>query len=722
MTRSRTFSYLLITCIAATVLIGCSSSNCSVDSYGALKQAALDTVKARQYDNGKMWTFDDPPVDYLKQTYGFAASESWLEDVRLSALRLSSGCSASFISGDGLVMTNHHCVRGSLASIQKQGENLLSSGFYAARQEDERKLSNVTIEQLIDIKDITMEINQVMNSAKTDDEKVTARQDKISEIEKAKSDETKNIRAQVVTFYKGGKYALYTYRRFTDVRLVFAPELQAAHFGGEYDNFTFPRYAFDCSFLRLYEDGKPFRTQHYFKWSQYGAKEGELVFVVGNPGRTGRLNTTEQLEYLRDVQYPATFQSLSERLQTLDDYMKQHPEKKDALLTQKLSISNSYKAYLGRLAGLRDDIVMQRRRDFDHQFRSRVEANPQLKAKYGHVWEEIAQSRKTLRGMAAETRGLRFSGQGASELMSRAYNFVSYASEMAKPETERADPFKADRLQRSIRMMSRFPAVDLELDGNTLAKQLAIMQENLGPDDPVVKMALKGETVQKAAQRLIAESILSDSVKCTQLFEDAQSVMTSPDPLITVVRSAWPRIDKLNALNRDISAKDQVNSALLGQALFEVYGTAIPPDATFTLRLADGVVAGYPYNGTIAPPFTTFYGLYDRHFSFPEKEEWALAPHWQNPPPEFKLSTPCNFSSTNDIIGGNSGSPMINKNKEIVGLIFDGNMESLPGDFIFAEDLANRTVSVHSAGLFEGIKVLYKADRLAKEMRSGKME
>jgi hypothetical protein len=719
---SRTMTHMFVLAAASILLIGCSATQHSVDSYAARKQAALDTIKARQFDGGKMWTFDDPPVDYLKKTYGFDASKQWLEDVRLSALRMVSGCSASFISGDGLVMTNHHCVRGSLPAIQKPGEDILAAGFYAAKLEDERKIPGMIIEQLVGISDVTAQINAAMAAVSADKDKLDARTQKIAELEKASTDEAAKIRAQVVTFYNGGKYALYLYHRYTDVRLVFAPELQAAHFGGEYDNFTFPRYAFDCSFIRLYENDKPVQTKNYFSWSEKGADEGELVFVVGNPGRTGRLNTTEQLEYLRDVQYPFTFQNLTDRMASLDEYAKLHPEKKSGLLTQKLGIANGWKSYLGRLAGLRDDVVMARRKDFDRQFRSRVDANPSLKTRYGHVWDEIADSRAKLRGIANESQGLRPFQQGGVDLLTRATNFVQYAAEMAKPEAERVEAFRADRLQRSIAQMSRFTVVDLGLDEINLVKQLNVMKSKLGADDPIVVQALQGQSVEQAAKRLLSSSSLNDTAKCIQLFKDPEAIRTSTDPLLAFARAAWPRIDKVGAIGRDISAKDQVNAALLGQALFEIYGTAIPPDATFTLRLADGVVEGYPYNGTKAPAWTTFFGLYDRNASFPNDAEWKLAPHWQNPPAEFKLSTPCNFSSTNDIIGGNSGSPMINKNKQIVGLIFDGNMESLPGDFIFAEDLGNRTVSVHSAGLFEALRVLYKAERLTKEMRSGKME
>lgn len=714
-------SFALPVFMAAAILAGCAgSSGVSTSSYDAAKKAQLEQVKAGRFDGGKMWTFDDPPVAYFGEAYGFRPSKEWLDDARLSSLRLTSGCSASFVSGDGLVMTNHHCVRGFLASVQKPGENLLENGFSAADMEAERKIPNAALEQLVEIRDVTKDVLAAMDAAKTDQEKIEARGKIISQIEKQASDQSK-LRAQVVTLYNGGKFSLYLYKRFTDLRLVFAPELQAAHFGGEYDNFTYPRYAFDCSFVRVYENDAPYESKNFFAWSKDGAQEDELVFVIGNPGRTSRLSTAEQLEYNRDVQYPFTYQLLRERVDMLTAYIKAHPEKKADLYAGLLGVANGMKSYQGRLAGLRDDVLVQRRRDFDRSFRAEVEKRPELKAKYGHIWGEIAQSMQALREIAPENLGLRAGGLGVSEIFARAFSLVQLHREMRKAEADRLDAYKGERGIRTFAAAGRFSKVDTELDALTLALQLSYMKKYLGASDPIVQYALQGQTEEQAARRLLGQTVLNDSTAFAGLVADhAAASAASQDPFIVMARMALPRVEKAGAIAREVNAKTQVNATLLGRAQFDVYGTSIPPDATFTLRIADGVVKGYDYNGTIAPPFTTFHGLYDRHYSYPSKDEWKLAAHWQNPPPEFKLSTRCNFSSTNDIIGGNSGSPMINKNSEIVGLIFDGNMESLPGDFIFAEDAGNRTVSVHSSAIMEALRHLYKMSNLVKELESGK--
>ncbi|MBL0176054.1 MAG: S46 family peptidase [Ignavibacteria bacterium] len=713
---------IALTAVALSgILIGCAGTGAGLSRYEQDKKATLDTVKAGRFDGGKMWTFDDPPVEYFQQAYGFRPDQKWLDDVRMAALRYS-GCSASFVSADGLVMTNHHCVRGNLPAVQKDGEKLLENGFYAATLEDERKIPNASLDQLVEIRDVTKDVLAAMDAAATDKDKVDARQKKIADIEKTVGDQTK-LRAQVVTLYNGGKFALYLYKRYGDVRLVFAPELQAAHFGGEYDNFTYPRYAFDCAFLRIYdENGKPLKTEHFYPWSANGAEENELVFVIGNPGRTSRLSTTEQLEYNRDIAYPFTYKMLRERVDLLTEYMNRNPQKKEILYPQILGVANGMKSFQGRLSGLRDDLLVQRRRAFDRSFRAEVEKRADLKARYGHVWDEIADGRAKMRELAKDNFGLRVGGTGVAEHFSRAFALVQLAREAGKPEAERLEQFKADRMQRMRGMLTRYSVIDAGLDELTLAKQLETMTAWLGTGDPIVQYALQGSAPAQAAKRLISQSVLNDSVKFNELAkDDAAGSAASQDPFIVMARMALPRAEKLGQATREISQRDQVNATLLGRALYDVYGTSIPPDATFTLRIADGLVKGYEYNGTKAPPFTTLYGLFDRNKSYPNDEQWMLTPRWKQAEKAMDLGTRYNFSSTNDIIGGNSGSPMINKQKQVVGLIFDGNMESLPGDFIFAEDAGNRTVSVHSSGILAGLEHVYKALRVASELRAGKI-
>ncbi|MCZ7555493.1 MAG: S46 family peptidase [Bacteroidia bacterium] len=713
---------LLATLAIAALLGGCGAGTQTLSDYDTARKAELETIKAGRFDGGRMWTFEYPPLDYFGQTYGFRPDNAWMEDARLSSLRMSTGCSASFVSADGLVMTNHHCSRTALVAIQKDGEILLDSGFFAPTLADERKVPNVYFDQLLEIRDVTKDIHAVMDAASTDKDRVAARDAKIKEIQAAAEEETK-LRAQVVTLYNGGKYSLYLYRRFNDCRIVFAPELQTAHYGGEHDNFTYPRYSLDVTFFRIYdEEGKPYKPENWFEWSKSGAREDELVFVIGNPGSTNRLSTTEQLEYFRDVQYPAIFELINNRMDVLLNYSEMNPDKRQELRTDILSMSNSQKAYAGRLSGLRDDVLMQRRRDFDKQFKSAVMSRPELKAKYGHVWDEIAETRRKLRSISGDLYGLRMNGIGVADHLAKAGQLVRLATELRKKEDERQDPYKGQTLELTRRAMGKPVSADPALERLTLERQLHVMMKQLGAEDPVVVAALRGRDAKSAAQSMVSGSMLSDSVRLAALIAGApESIMTSEDPFIVIARMAMPRLEKAIEINNGVSAADQVNRTLLGRALFDVYGTEIPPDATFTLRIADGVVKGYDYNGTKAPAYTTFYGMYDRYKSFPGRHDWELPERWKTPPATMNLATPLNFASTNDIIGGNSGSPMINKNQEVVGLIFDGNIESLPGDFIFAEDRGNRTVSVHSAGIMEAVRHIFKAERVARELELGRI-
>lgn len=709
--------------LAITItLIGCGSGQQTVSTYDAAKRAALDTVQAGRFDGGRMWTFEYPPMDYFNEAYNFKPDRGWLDDVRMSALRFASYCSSSFVSEDGLVMTNHHCARESVEGVSKEGEHLTEKGFWAPTMDDERKVPGLFVDQLVEIRDVTNEVIAAMEGAKTDEEKLKARSDVIKSIEEKAGEETK-LRPDVISLYDGGKYSLYLYKRYNDVRLVFAPELQMGYFGGDYDNFTYPRYNLDFSFFRVYnEEGKPLKTDHFFKWSKAGAGEGELVFVVGNPGNTSRLNTSAQLEFNRDIQYPYISMLLDNRVEVLRAYAKLHPEKSEEMINQIFGISNSQKAYAGQLAGLRNDNLMQRRRDFDKKFRAAVEAKSALRAKYGHVWDELADSRAKVRSVAPALFGLRSGGFGTSEYFAKAARFAEFAIEMKKSEADRAKAYQGKALDLTKRSLAKFSPVDPDMEILTLTKQLEVMKYWLGANDPIVKFAFGGQPADKAAQMMIRSTIFSDSVKLAAFVESApESIENSTDPFIQLARMTVPRYKAASEVSSEFRTRDQVNQSLLGRALFDVYSTSIPPDATFTLRLADGIVKGFEYNGTKAPSHTTFFGMYDRNASFKGEKDWELPEKWMNLPAGFDLSTPLNFVSTNDIIGGNSGSPMINKNKEIVGLIFDGNIESLPGDYIFAEDANNRTVSVHSAGIEASLRHVYKAVRLANELVQGRI-
>lgn len=696
-------------------IVGCSSGTQMMHAPTA-SGVLLDTVKAGRFDTGKMWTFDHPPVDYFQESYGFKPTQQWLDNVRMSALRFANYCSASFVSADGLVMTNHHCARNSVEQVSKENENLLTNGFIAQTMAEERKVPGLYVDQLVKIEDVTKRIQSAIEGGKTDEEKSTNKRKAISEVEKEYAKQT-GLRCNVVTLFNGGQYSIYCYKRYDDVRLVFAPELTLGFFGGDPDNFTYPRYTFDCSFFRVYQDSvTPLKPEHYFPFSENGARAGEPVFVVGNPGSSSRLLTVAQLEYRRDYSHPFTLRFLENRMAIIQKETKIHPEKKEELINQYFNLSNSQKAYAGQIDGLHDPILMQRKKDFEKNFRAAIEAKPELRAKYGSVWDNITETRREASRLFAERNGLGSGGGFRSQLYGLAQNIVEYAYQATLEDQKRDALYKGmgfDAMMNRLKLNTPF---DADLEMMYLETQLRESKTLLGAEDPFITFAFKGNDPAEAARSFVKGTMLTDSVQLKSLIDGGwDAVQKSNDPLIVLAREAAPRLRSAQAKFREIQPREEVNVNLLGKALFEVYGNSIPPDATFTLRIADGVVKGYEYNGTIAPPYTTFYGMYDRHYSSNGDESWELPERWINYSKDFDLNTPLNFVATCDIIGGNSGSPMINKQGNVVGLVFDGNIESLPGDFIF-DDTKNRTVAVHSKGMLEGLKDIYHADRLVKEL------
>ena len=713
----RTFAILILFIFSGSIL----NINAQVKSEkGSYSWLNLDTVKAGKFDTGKMWTFDYPPVDYFESEYGFKPSEEWLTNVRMSALRFANYCSASFVSAEGLVMTNHHCGRRSITQVSKPDENLMDNGFTAATLADERPVPGLYVEQLDLIKDVTDEIQEAIDKGKTSEEKAENTKNIMKELEEKESKDT-GLRCTVVTLFNGGKYSLYGYKRYDDVRLVFAPEEQAAYFGGDPDNFTYPRYDVDCSFFRVYdENGNPLKTNNYFKWSANGAEVNEPVFVVGNPGRTNRLYSVAQLEYYRDITYPYTLNLLNGLIDVYKTLLKNHPDRRSELENTIFGFSNSQKAYSGMLAGLRDPILMQKKADFEKTFKKAVQSNTGLNNKYGTLWGKIEGTRSQLRENASELYGLSVSRFSAPEYFNIASGIVDLAKELKKPEADRSAQYKGAELDSTIAHL--FPA-DFDTEKNNLLLRMEIdnLVSNLGMDNDLVKKFTGGNKGEAAYNYVMENSELLNADDVKELAEDgADDILNSKDPFIYFTINSETRRDELQKKSKDISTAESEYNQELGKALFEVYGTSIPPDANFTLRISDGVVKGYDYNATEAPAFTTYYGMYDRYYSFDKKFPWNLPERWQNPPADFDLETPFNFVTTNDIVGGNSGSPIINKNAEIVGLAFDGNVESLPGNFIFSPE-KNRCVGVHSSGMIEAIRDIYKSTRLSDELLSGKM-
>lgn len=665
-------------------------------------------------DNGKIWTFDFPPVDYFARTYHFNPTKEWFEKARLATLRLP-GCTASFVSEDGLVMTNHHCARSVLDTVNKEGERLAEAGFYAPELEEERRESNVYVDQLIVMDDVTAEVLAAFEAGDTDYAKVANRMSKMKEIQVRYSAKYKIIAPQdsmvfrVVPFYNGGRYSLYGYKRYTDVRLVYAPEEAIAFYGGDPDNFTYPRYDFDCAFFRVYENDKPLKTKNFFRFNQQGAKEGDVVFVIGNPGSTNRLETVAQLEYLRDFVYARNVEAYGKIDNIYATYVERHPETRLKYMNTIFRLENSLKAFTGYLNGLRDPLVMARKRDFEKNFKEAILESPRLRAKYHNPWSNIAKYQTELASIYLEQNALNFHSRYCSLYLSLTADLVdlAYQSIGQIPDSVK------------VKLFSLNPVVEIEKE--LLAFQLNVMKTVFTDKNEFLNKLLNGRTAEQTAEDLVKNSIVASREKMNALLNGKpEDILSSTDPLITFVVAAQDYSAELRDKQANYYNKLQVQIQVLGEAMYEVYGTQISPDATFTLRIADGVIKGYEYNGTIAPPITTFFGMYDRYYSFSMKGPWKLPDRWLNPPVMFKMSTPMNFASTNDVVGGNSGSPVINKDLEVVGLVFDGNIESLPGIIIF-DDTKNRSIAVHSAGLLEGLEKIYRADRLVKELCAGKI-
>ncbi len=712
-------------CSALLLLGGCSTYQAT--KFDQHVYFNPDTVKAGRFDNGKMWTFDYPPTNYFKEAYNFSPDSAWFAKTRLSALRLP-GCSASFISEDGLVLTNHHCARYALDKVNRHGEDLPDSGFYAATLSDERKVEGMYADQLVFIKDVTAEVQQAFQTGATAEQKVANGNAEMHRLQKEywekfkKSEPADSMIFQVVTFYNGGKYSLYGYRRYTDVRLVFAPQMIVAYFGGDYDNFTYPRYDLDFALFRVYgNNGKPVHSPDYFEWSENGATVGEPVFVIGNPGRTGRLISVAQLRFNRDYAYPYIVKLLGNLEGVYSHYLAQHPDKKIEYETRLFGISNALKAYTGMLGGLRDPYLMARKEAFEREFRAEVEKNPALEEKYGAAWNDLAKVERQKMELFDRDIAYDLSNFGSSSYFTIASKLVEYARMMKLPEASRPEAFKGEMLASFKAKL--FPEnFNQDLEKALLMLQLEGIQYGLGTNNEALNALLGGRAPAQAADYLTSETSLGDSAKVVAMLNDSSdTILNSSDPFIRYVLQTEKESSEVQGEYDKLVAEETSDNLLLGRALYDVYGTSIPPDATFTLRIADGVVEGYPYNGTIAPPMTTFYGMYNRYYSFGKKYPWSLPSVWQNPPADFNLSTPLDFVMTSDIIGGNSGSAVINENRHLVGLIFDGNIESLPGNFIYVPSV-NRAVAVHSDAIPQALEYIYHANRLVNEIKTGKLE
>ena len=673
-----------------------------------------DPTKAGPFDMGKMWIFENAPKEYFTETYGFQADDAWFEKARLAALRIP-GCSAAFVSPNGLVVTNHHCARGAVVAVTRDGESLLDTGFYAPSLGEERSIPNYYVDQLIAAEDVSDEVLQAMDQATTEAERGQARQRAISGIQDRlaarHSGGEGTVRVEVTALYNGGRYSAYTYRRFTDVRLVAAAELQLGFFGGDPDNFTYPRYALDFAFLRVYgNDGEPLPTGHYFNWSLDGVEEGDVVFVIGNPGPTSRLNTVAQLEFQRDVSVAAQKSFLGSRLDIMKEFYEAHPAEGEAmdLRNQMFGLSNSLKANSGRLEALKDPIIMARKADGERQFQAALEADPDLNTRWGGLIQEIANLQQEMAALGPEYAAyVRLApGNTESAIIIRGF----YAAQYLEAQQMGAPGEQVDQLRDQILDV---PSPPEEMDEAFLAERLRDFQRFLGPDHPVTEAALGGRSVEGATTNLMTRSLLATREKAEAAL--AAGTLTSSDPAVQLAQAVLPSLADFQTRFSALTSRERELAAELGRARFAVYGPDVPPDASRSPRITDGVVKPYQYNGTLAPVYTTFFGLYDHFFSYGRDSDWNLPDRWLTPPPELDLGTPLNFISTADTYGGNSGSPAVTPELAIVGLNFDRNVEGLSRDFIFLPE-RGRNIMVDVRAIKEAMDKVYDADRIVQEI------
>lgn len=663
-----------------------------------------------------MWTFDNPPLKQLASKYNFHPSQEWLDHLRLSSVRINDGGSGSFVSPDGLLLTNHHVARGQLQKNSTAEHDYIRDGFYAATQDQEMKSPDLEINVLVGMQEVTARVQGAAKGIADDAKALKAREAEIAAISKESQDKT-GFRSDVMSFYDGGEYWLYQYKVYTDVRLVFAPEEQAAFFGGDPDNFTYPRYDLDMALFRVYENGKPIHCDNYLKWSAKGAAPGDLIFISGHPGSTSRQDTMAQLKVERDVVEPAVIDYLKRRIATAQAYAAQGPEQARQVATVIFGLQNSLKVYVGRVEALADKNLIAKKQADEDDFRKQVAAHPEWQKNYGGAWDTIAQAELKLK---PEIQYQIFR-RTDSRLFSIALQLVQYVQEIKKPDGERLPQFHDANLQSlKFQMLSPAP-ITAGTEKLFMKTALNLAEEKLGKDDTYVEAVLHGGPVDSTVDSLVDGTKLADVALRKQLMDGGEAaIAASTDPMIEAARRVDPIVRESQRKMRDtIGSVLTPAGEKLGKARFLVYGKDAYPDATFTLRLSYGTVDGFPYNGTIAPPFTTFYGLYDRAYSFNDKSPFDLTPKEEAGRDKLDLSTPLDFVSTGDIIGGNSGSPVVNREGELVGLIFDGNIESLAGDFVY-DGTKNRAVAVHSAGMIEGMRKLYGAGALADELEGKK--
>ena len=661
-----------------------------------------------------MWLYNAFPKDKVKAKYGFAPSQQWLDHVRLASVRFNNGGSGSFVSPDGLTFTNHHVGAECVQQLSTGGKDYIKTGFYAASLADEARCPNLELNQLISIEDVSARIHGAVKPGMSNAESGQAERSAMSSIEKECTSST-GLRCDVITFYSGEVYHLYRYKKYTDVRLVFAPEFAMAFFGGDPDNFTYPRYDLDITFFRVYENDKPAHIDHYLKWSKTGVKEGDLVFVSGNPGSTGRLKTMAQLEFLRDVDYPSRLENYIRRINLLKGFASQSEENARLAQEEIFGYQNSFKAITGYQGGLLDRTIMDRKAADEEKLRAEFKVDS--KNSTTDPWGNIAQAMKTQREIYAPLTFVERLRGYNSEMAQFARWIVRASVERTRPNELRQREYRDSALPSLEQQVLSTAPIYKSLETLTLGDSLAQLQQALGPDNEVVKASLGGKTPTDAAKDLIGNSKLDDISVRKQLWEGGKAAVdASTDPLIVLMRKIDADARQVRKQYEDnVDAIERREGAIIARSRFRQHGFTEPPDATFTIRLSYGAVRGYTENGSKVPYFTQIDGAFEHAEKNDNKPPYQLPDSWIKAKSKLRLSTPFNFVSTPDIIGGNSGSPTVNRAGEVVGIIFDGNMESLVWNFAYTDEQA-RAVSVDARGIQEALRHVYAATGIADEL------
>jgi hypothetical protein len=670
--------------------------------------AILATSLSDAHGDEGMWLFNDLPLAMLKERYGFEPSKEWAEHLMKSSVRFNVGGSASFISSTGLVLTNHHVGSDTLFKLSTPERNIMEVGFLAKTPDQELKAPDLELNQLVNIKDVTDVVKASVTDGMSTEQAVAARRAVIAKIEKEALDES-GLKSTVTTLYGGGRYHLYQYKKYTDVRLVWAPETAIAFFGGDADNFEYPRYCLDATIFRVYEDGKPAKIEHFLKWSANGPEENEVAFVSGNPGRTSRIFTMDALKYQRDLNLPYIMANLRRQEILLQQYALRGKENARRARDELFGVQNSRKARLGMLAGLQDPQVLADKAAAEAKLREIIAADPKLKA-LGSAWDTIAETTKKRASLLGKGVAIN------SQLYNIALELVQMAEEDQKPSGERLPEFSDAGRESLLQQLYSEAPIYTDLDQTLLGDSIAKTLEQRGFDDPVCQKILAGKSPSDRAAELISGTeLLSVEARKKIAAGGIQAINDSKDPMIMLAKIVNPPIRRIRSITDQLDEQDKQAYALIAEAKFATQGTSAYPDATFTLRLAFGPVKGYEQDGQQIPAWTDMGGAFEHETKHEGQTDYKLPESWKKAESKLSKTTPFNFVSTADIIGGNSGSPVVNKAGELVGLIFDGNVQSLSGNYVYTDKQA-RSVSVHSSAIREALQVVYGADNIVKEL------